>query len=176
MFDTGAVYLSEDILEPFVEIKTPLEAFQNMQFDGIEDFKRIIAFQRLNGDLTNMFYSMTNSLTEYLPHQFLPVTKFLQSPEERILIADEVGLGKTVEAMYIWKELEARRNAKILLVVCTAALREWAYSVYFRKHCQTIIATSIVTSDAIRERISFCITAPSAYYPIGSMDKWHHIA
>lgn len=55
MFDTGAVYLSEDILEPFVEIKTPLEAFQNMQFDGIEDFKRIIAFQRLNGDLTNMF-------------------------------------------------------------------------------------------------------------------------
>lgn len=124
MFDTGAVYLSEDILESFVEIKTPLEAFQNMQFNGIEDFKRIIAFQRLNGDLTNMFYSMTNSLTEYLPHQFLPVTKFLQSPEERILIADEVGLGKTVEAMYIWKELEARRNAKRLLVVCPAALRE----------------------------------------------------
>ena len=106
MFDTGAVYLSEDILEPFVEIKTPLEAFQNMQFNGIEDFKRIIAFQRLNGDLTNMFYSMTNSLTEYLPHQFLPVTKFLQSPEERILIADEVGLGKLLKLCISGKNLK----------------------------------------------------------------------
>ena len=48
-----------------------------------------MVFQRLTGDLTNMYYSMNNTLTEYLPHQFLPVTKFLQSPEERILIADE---------------------------------------------------------------------------------------
>ena len=124
-FDNGeAVYLSEDILQAYQEIKTPLEAFSNFQFRGIDDYRRIMAFQRLTGDLTNMFYSMNNTLTEYLPHQFLPVTKFLQSPEERILIADEVGLGKTVEAMYIWKELEARRNAKRLLVVCPAALRE----------------------------------------------------
>lgn len=118
------VYISEDMLEPYQEIKTPLDAFQNFQFHGIDDYKRVMSFQRLNGDLTNMFYSMNNTLTTYLPHQFLPVTKFLQSPEERILIADEVGLGKTVEAMYIWKELEARRNAKRLLVVCPAALRE----------------------------------------------------
>lgn len=124
-FDNGeTVYLSEDILQVYQEIKTPLEAFSNFQFSGIDDYRRIMSFQRLTGDLTNMFYSMNNTLTEYLPHQFLPVTKFLQSPEERILIADEVGLGKTIEAMYIWKELEARRNAKRLLVVCPAALRE----------------------------------------------------
>lgn len=124
-FENGeSVYLSEDILQEYQEIKTPLEAFSNFQFNGIDDYRRIMSFQRLTGDLTNMFYSMNNTLTEYLPHQFLPVTKFLQSPEERILIADEVGLGKTIEAMYIWKELEARRNAKRLLVVCPAALRE----------------------------------------------------
>lgn len=124
-FENGtAIYLSEDILQPYQEIKTPLEAFANCQFAGIDDYKRLMSFERLTGDLTNMFYSMNNTLTEYLPHQFLPVTKFLQSPEERILIADEVGLGKTIEAMYIWKELEARRNAKKLLVVCPAALRE----------------------------------------------------
>lgn len=124
-FDNGeSVYLSEDILQEYQEIKTPLEAFSNFQFSGIDDYRRIMSFQRLAGNLTNMFYSMNNTLTEYLPHQFLPVIKFLQSPEERILIADEVGLGKTVEAMYIWKELEARRNAKRLLVVCPAALRD----------------------------------------------------
>ena len=122
--DGEIVYISEENLEPYQEINTPIEAFQNFQFNGIDDYRRVMSFQRLNGGLTNMFYSMSNTLTEYLPHQFLPVTKFLQSPEERILIADEVGLGKTVEAMYIWKELKARRNAKRLLVVCPAALRE----------------------------------------------------
>ncbi len=125
LFDNSElVYVSVDILKPYQEIKTPLEAFSNFQFGGVDDYRRIMTFQRLAGGLTNMFYSMNNTLTEYLPHQFLPVTKFLQSPEERILIADEVGLGKTVEAMYIWKELEARRNAKRLLIVCPAALRE----------------------------------------------------
>ena len=125
VFDNSeSVYVSADILKPYQEIKMPLEAFSNFQFSGIDDYRRIMAFQRLTGDLTNMFYSMNNALTEYLPHQFLPVTKFLQSPEERILIADEVGLGKTVEAMYIWKELESRRNAKRLLIVCPATLRE----------------------------------------------------
>lgn len=124
-FENGEIiYLSDEILQKYEEIKSPLESFSNFQFSGIDDYRRVMSFQRLTGDLTNMFYSMDNTLTEYLPHQFLPVTKFLQSPEERILIADEVGLGKTVEAMYIWKELEARRNAKRLLVVCPAALRE----------------------------------------------------
>ena len=171
MFDTGAVYLSEDILEPFVEIKTPLEAFQNMQFNGIEDFKRIIAFQRLNGDLTNMFYSMTNSLTEYLPHQFLPVTKFLQSPEERILIADEVGLGKTVEAMYIWKEFEARRNAKRLLVVCPAALREkWKRDMenLFGIHAEIVKADKLLeTFHSIeKNRYRICLYLQHGIYSI----------
>ncbi len=155
-FDNGeAVYLSEDILESYQEIKTPLEAFSNFQFDGIEDYKRVMVFQRLTGDLTNMYYSMNNTLTEYLPHQFLPVTKFLQSPEERILIADEVGLGKTVEAMYIWKELEARRSAKRLLVVCPAALREkWKRDMenLFGIHAEIVKADKLLDTFRLIEK------------------------
>lgn len=154
--NTGeTVYLSEDILEPYQEIKTPIEAFCNFQFSGIDDYRRVMSFQRLTGDLTNMFYSMNNSLTEYLPHQFLPVTKFLQSPEERILIADEVGLGKTVEAMYIWKELEARRNAKRLLVVCPAGLREkWKRDMenLFSIHAEIVKADKLLETFHLIER------------------------
>lgn len=118
------VYLSESILDRFIENQTLQDYFNSLNFFGIDDYRRIMAFQRLNGELTNMYYSMSNTLTDYLPHQFLPVIKFLQSPEERLLIADEVGLGKTIEAMYVWKELEARRNAKRLLIICPAALKE----------------------------------------------------
>ena len=124
-FSNGTkAWIDESNLKPFENIMDPLEMFQNQNFSGIESFKRIISYQRLIGGLTNIFYSMNNSLTKYMPHQFLPVTKFLKSPEDRLLIADEVGLGKTIEAMYIWKELEARKNAKRLLIVCPAALRE----------------------------------------------------
>ncbi len=40
------------------------------------------------------------------------------------MIADEVGLGKTIEAGLIWTELRARYDARRLLVVCPAMLRE----------------------------------------------------
>lgn len=62
--------------------------------------------------------------TDFLTHQFKPVLKFIESQRGRILIADEVGLGKTIESIYIWKELQAREGARRLLVVCPSMLRE----------------------------------------------------
>ena len=49
---------------------------------------------------------------------------FLESPSNAILIADEVGLGKTIEAGLIWTELRARYDARRLLIVCPAMLRD----------------------------------------------------
>lgn len=49
---------------------------------------------------------------------------YVESVRGSLLIADEVGLGKTIEAIYIWKELQARAQARRLLVVCPAMLRE----------------------------------------------------
>ncbi len=63
---------------------------------------------------------------DFLEYQFKPVLKFIESPTERLLIADEVGLGKTIEAALIWLELRARRDARRLLVVCPKMLaRKW---------------------------------------------------
>ena len=41
----------------------------------------------------------------------------------RILIADEVGLGKTIESIYIWKEVQARDRGLRLLIVCPSMLQ-----------------------------------------------------
>ena len=100
-----------------------LDLFQQGKFRGVSDYRRRLYRYRLSGELTNLMYSMNNAETEFLPHQFIPVTKFLESYTDRLLIADEVGLGKTIEAMYIWEELLARKNAKRLLVVVPAVLR-----------------------------------------------------
>ena len=78
----------------------------------------------LSGRLANLIYSLNTTNTQFLAYQFKPVLQFLDSPSNGILIADEVGLGKTIEAGLIWTELRARVDAKRLLVICPAMLRE----------------------------------------------------
>ena len=62
-----------------------------------------------------MIYSMEATNTDFA-FQFKPVVKLINSPSNA-LIADEVGLGKTIEAGLIWTELKARFDAKNLLVL-----------------------------------------------------------
>ena len=62
--------------------------------------------------------------TDFYAYQFKPVVKILESPSNALLIADEVGLGKTIEAGLIWTELRSRFDMRRLLVLCPAALRE----------------------------------------------------
>ena len=92
------------------------------RFSGSDDLRRILTFEKLRGHLTNIFYSMESSNTDFYPHQFKPVLKFIESPVGRLLIADEVGLGKTIEAMYVWKELQTRADARRLLIICPSIL------------------------------------------------------
>ena len=68
--------------------------------------------------------SFTAWMIPNMPYQYKPVLTFLESPSNGILIADEVGLGKTIEAGLIWTELRARYDARRLVIVCPAMLRE----------------------------------------------------
>lgn len=77
---------------------------------------------KLIGKFTNTLFSFRATRTTFRPYQFKPVMKLLQTGKARILIADEVGLGKTIEAGLIWTELEARREADRVLIVCPSGL------------------------------------------------------
>ena len=57
-----------------------------------------------------------------MPYQFRPVIKMLRTGSRRLLIADEVGMGKTIEAGLVWSEFEARGQADRVLVVCPSGL------------------------------------------------------
>jgi hypothetical protein len=94
------------------------------RYGRVGDLRGAITFYRLSGRLANLIYSLNITNTQFLAYQFKPVLQFLESPCNGILIADEVGLGKTIEAGLIWTELRARLDAKRLLVVCPAMLRE----------------------------------------------------
>lgn len=83
-------------LEFVEESPHPLDQFAAGRLGKPQDLRRLLSFSRMSENLTNVLYSMESSNTEFMPHQFKPVIKFLESPLGRILVADEVGLGKTI--------------------------------------------------------------------------------
>lgn len=94
--------------------------------------KRLTSVQ-LAGQLSEMIYSLDTTDTQFMPHQFKPLLALLDSPSKGVLIADEVGLGKTIEAGLIWTELRFRTHATRLLVVCPAVLCDkWKQELYRR--------------------------------------------
>ena len=75
-----------------------------------------------------------------VPYQLVPVAMALEQERVRLLIADDVGLGKTIEAGLVIQELRARGKAKRLLVICPASLREqWREALEYFFHIKAYV-------------------------------------
>jgi hypothetical protein len=69
-------------------------------------------------------------------YQLEPVAKALRMPRVALLIADDVGLGKTIEAGLVIQEMLLRHRARRVLVVCPASLTlKWNWPSTWRSHC-----------------------------------------
>lgn len=105
----------------------PLELLRDGRLSDPARLRQVLTHVKLTGRLADLIYSMEASDTEFHAHQFKPVLKMLSSPTGGLLIADEVGLGKTIEAGLIWTELTARYDFSRFLVVCPKVLcSKWA--------------------------------------------------
>lgn len=70
-----------------------------------------------------------------LPHQLHVLNRAMENNTIRYILADEVGLGKTIEAGMIIKELKARGLIKRILVVCpTGLVTQWASEMQEKFH------------------------------------------
>jgi len=124
-FPEGVQYVPEDQLEHVEQGgDDPLDLLERGRLGDALDLRRTLTHARLTGRLANVIYSMDTTGTDFYPHQFKPVVKLLNSAGRGILIADEVGLGKTIEAGLLWTELRSRFDFRRLFVLCPAVLRE----------------------------------------------------
>ena len=89
---------------------------------GPEDLALRLSHLKMTHGLSDTLYSYGSSKTVFRSYQFKPVLRLLGSTHKRLLIADEVGLGKTIEAGLVWTELEQRAQMTRVLVVCPSML------------------------------------------------------
>lgn len=87
-----------------------------------DEFRARITAARLSTPQTDSLYSLYAARIQHIPFQFKPLLRFLRADRPRLLIADEVGVGKTIEAGLILRELQARQEVENVLIVCPKAL------------------------------------------------------
>lgn len=119
---TGPVLLRADDLALQSGKTDPWSNLVNSCFYSYNDFILNTIFHKIQNTVDNTISSLKASKTLFKPHQFIPLVKLLNYQQKRLLIADEVGLGKTIEAGHILLELYARGLISKVLVVCTKTL------------------------------------------------------
>lgn len=122
--------VSENSLLTYNDQKSVKDNLVSGHFGSYHDFQKIMTHIKLHYSdvIQNNIYSFNTSRTIFYEYQFKPLLKFISSYKRRLLICDEVGLGKTVEAGLILKELEARKMLKNVIIVVPANLRgKWKW-------------------------------------------------
>lgn len=125
---------------------------------------------KLSDRLADTVYSFRATRTVFRPYQFRPVIRLLEAERLRLLIADEVGLGKTIEAGLIWTELDARNQAGRVLVVCPSMLvAKWQFEMEERFGYRPAILDRSGLSDLL-DRVE-TDRLPERYHAICSIER-----
>ena len=85
-------------------------------------------------------------------YQLVPVLRALEMPRVSLLLADDVGLGKTIEAGLVLRELLGRRRIRRALVICPASLqRQWHDELKSKFSLDFTVVDRAATIDVQRE-------------------------
>ncbi len=119
--------ISELELDCFVQLTTPQQRLLNGHFDRNKDFVlRVATLEQLNQLQQSPARGLLGSRTNLLPHQVYIAAEVGARHAPRVLLADEVGLGKTIEAgMIIQQQMLTGRAGRVLIMVPDSLLHQW---------------------------------------------------
>ncbi len=119
--------VSELELDAFVQLTTPQQRLLNGHFDKNAEFAlRVATFKHADRLQRCSARGLMGSRTNLLPHQIYIANEVGQRHAPRVLLADEVGLGKTIEAgMIIQQQMLTGRASRVLVLVPPSLLHQW---------------------------------------------------
>ena len=141
------------LLVPFdaVEPCGPREPSRPLRFVRPARWRRACRELLLRGSSTGDLCAAASARIDLLPHQLEPAIAVVRGHGCRLLLADEVGLGKTIQAGVVIAELRARGAADRVLILTPAGLREqWAEELSRRFDVQA----DVIDFRSVRQRVS----------------------
>ncbi|WP_339899547.1 RNA polymerase-associated protein RapA [uncultured Gilvimarinus sp.] len=128
MSDDGEIVaIPEFELDSFVQFSKPRERLFSGQIDRSNHFALRFRSQNLRHQIESSdVFGLAGPKVSLLPHQLYIAEQVASRFAPRVLLADEVGLGKTIEAgLILHRQLLTGRTRRALVVVPPALLHQW---------------------------------------------------
>jgi ATP-dependent helicase HepA len=164
----GRVELEEGQLNNFIQLSRPTERLFSGQIDKAPLFElRYQSLQHLNRLAHSQLYGLIGCRTSLIPHQLYIAHEVANRYAPRVLLADEVGLGKTIEAgLIVHHQLLTERAGRVLIVVPESLLHQWLvemlrrfnlfFSVFDERRCQAIDISGSGENPFHSEQLVLC--------------------
>ncbi len=150
------------VFTPFDHIES-LDRTRQLRLTGMRGWRRLFVQALIQHGPWNTLKAALSAHIELLPHQLEPTLALVQGRGSRILLSDDVGLGKTIQAGLVIAELTARAAAERILILSPAGLRDqWQSELTSRFHLEP----AIVDAADLRRR--------TASLPVG-LNPWSTI-
>ena len=113
---------------PSVDANRPDSPSALQAFVNSHRWTRLNRLREKDGLEDEPLLGVWNSAIQVHPYQLEPVIRALSMPRVSLLLADGVGLGKTIQSGLVLEELLLRRRIRRIMVLCPAMLqRQWKY-------------------------------------------------
>lgn len=187
--------IKESELKPQVKFDAPLDRLLNGYIDRHKDYKLKIQTLNLLAKLhQSNSHGLVGARTEHIAHQVYIANEVAQRFAPRVLLSDEVGLGKTIEAGLITHhQIISGRASRVLIIVPHTLVHQWfiemlrrfnlSFSIFNQERYQAITEQNpfeteqliIASLDFLMSDEQILMQAHSASWDLVIVDEAHHL-
>lgn len=160
--------IPEAQLDNFIQLSQPVDRLFSGQIDQNKWFElRYETQQQVNRLAHSSLFGLSGTRTSLIPHQLFIAHEVAKRYAPRVLLADEVGLGKTIEAgLIIHQQLLRERAKRVLIIVPETLLHQWLvemlrrfnlhFSIFDEERCQALENENPEQSPFLSEQLVLC--------------------
>jgi len=197
--DGAELMLDEGQLSNFIQLDRPADRLFSGQIDNYKWFNlRVNALDYMNQLAQSDVAGLVGARTSLIPHQLFIANEVATRYAPRVLLADEVGLGKTIEAgLILHHQIHTERAKRVLIVLPESLVHQWLvemirrfnlqFSVFDESRCAAVDESEngenpFETEQLIITNIEFLRDTPQRFLQLSEtqwdllvVDEAHHL-